>query len=129
MAQEASSDRPRVHRVAAYQPVPLPAPAHAWLENEERDGGRAPGSATSSPGESRRLLPAPTHKSRLQAGLTLSVHSTHNSPKKQTKCSLAAKFGNTKVKTRSQKRKDKIIAALKPPYFILSMIIVMVSAV
>lgn len=136
MAQEASTERTRAH--ADYLPVPshgagagrvhapqMP-PARAWTENEDPE--RALGSATSSPGESRRLLPAPgdAHKSRLQSGLTLTVR---NSPKKYSKCTLPAKFGNPKVKTRSQKRKDKIIAALKPPYFILSMIIIMVSNV
>lgn len=104
--------------------APRAAPARAWIEHEEPE--RALGSATSSPGESRRLLLAPdaAHKSRLQSGLTLAVR---NSPKKHSKCTLSAKFGNPKVKTRSQKRKDKIIAALRPPYFILSMIVIMVS--
>lgn len=135
MAQEASMERTRAH--ADYLPVPshgagagrvhapqTPPPARAWTENEDPE--RAVGSATSSPGESRRLLPAPAaaHKSRLQSGLTLTVRT---SPKKHSKCTLPAQFGNPKVKTRLQKRKDKIIAALKPPYFILSMIIVMVS--
>lgn len=135
MAQEASTERPRAH--ADYLPTPgrgagagrvhapRTPPARAWLEHEDPE--RAPGSAANSPGESRRLLPAPgAHKSRLQSGLTLAVR---NSPKKHSKCTLSAKFGNPKVKTRSQKRKDKIIAALKPPYFILSMIIIMVSDV
>ncbi|XP_026329467.1 protein rhomboid-like [Hyposmocoma kahamanoa] len=134
MAQEASTERTRAH--ADYLPVPVPGagagagrvhaprppPARAWLEHEDPE--RAAGSATNSPGESRRLLPAPgAHKSRLQSGLTLTVR---NSPKKHSKCTLSARFGNPKAKTRSQKRKDKIIAALKPPYFILSMIIIMV---
>lgn len=104
--------------------APQAPPVRAWAENEAPE--RALGSVAGSPGESHRLLlaPAATHKSRLQSGLTLAVH---NSPKKYSKCTLSAKFGNPKVKTRSQKRKDKIIAALKPPYFILSMIVIMVS--
>lgn len=134
MAQEASSERSQAH--AEYLPVPCHGtgagrvhapqmpPVRAWIENEDPE--RTLGSAANSPGESRRLLPAPVaaHKSRLQSGLTLTVR---NSPKKHSKCTLSSKFGNPRVKTRSQKRKDKIIAALKPPYFILSMIIIMVS--
>lgn len=89
------------------------APAQAWAENEE--------SGERSPGENRRLLPAAPsekHKSRLQAGLTLGVHA--NYPQK-----LPA--SKNYQKTRFQKRKEKLIEVLKPPYFILSMIIVIVS--
>lgn len=91
-----------------------PQPAQAWTENEE--------STDKSPGENKRLLPAPTKPSpkgsRLQAGLTLGVHSKY--PTK----SVNAK---TLQKTKFQKRKEKLIEVLKPPYFILSMIIVIVS--
>lgn len=106
------------------------SPAQAWTENEEseRFGGD---SATNSPGENRRLLspgsaPLPRHKSRLQAGLTLSVSHT---PKKHTKCPQTPKCVKTRPKTKFEKRKEKLIAILKPPYFIVSVIFVNVSTV
>lgn len=100
---------------------PDPAPALAWTEHE--DGGQA------SPGESRRLLGPPTHslakpKCRLQAGLTLGVW---GAPRKHAKCPQNTKFVKAKAKTKYEKRKEKLFAILKPPYFILSMIVIMVS--
>lgn len=87
-------------------------PAQAWTVNEK--------SRERSPAENRRLLPSDTDKSKshLQAGLTLGVHSSY--PQKPL---------NTKIsqKTRFQKRKEKLIEVLKPPYFILSMILLIVS--
>ncbi|CAG4906285.1 unnamed protein product [Colias eurytheme] len=115
-----------------YQPVPvhqgrrvLPddnAPAQAWIENEDSPQGLD--SRTNSPGENRRLLGhKPLHKSttRLQSGLTLGVW-------KQSKCSLSAKSVKIKprVKSKFEKRKEKIVEALRPPYFIISMIIFIV---
>lgn len=90
----------------------LTPPARAWAVNEE--------TSERSPGEYKRLLPTQQEKpkSRLQAGLTLGVHSKY--PQKPL---------STKVvqKTKFQKRKEKFIEVLKPPYFILSMIFLIVS--
>lgn len=95
-----------------------PPPATAWTENEEE----RPGDNTNSPGENRRLLPTTglpaKHKSRLQAGLTLGVHNKYPQITKSQK---------DYTKTKFEKRKNKIIALLKPPYFIVSMIILLVS--
>ncbi|KAJ8725329.1 hypothetical protein PYW08_003512 [Mythimna loreyi] len=91
-------------------------PASAWTENEEE----RPGDNTNSPGENRRLLPTSEppakHKSRLQAGLTLGVHNKYPQIAKTQKGFVKSKF---------EKRKDKLIALLKPPYFIVSMIILL----
>ena len=93
-------------------------PASAWTENEDE----RPGDNTNSPGENRRLLPTTAlpakHKSRLQAGLTLGVHNKYPQITKSQKAYAKTKF---------EKRKDKLIALLKPPYFIVSMIILLVS--
>lgn len=93
-------------------------PASAWIENEEE----RPGDNTNSPGENRRLLPASEppakHKSQMQAGLTLGVHNKYPQVSKSQK---------TLAKTNFVKRKVKLIASLKPPYFILCMIIFLVS--
>ncbi|CAH0747957.1 unnamed protein product [Diatraea saccharalis] len=93
-----------------------PVPTHAWIE-EELD---RPDSATNSPGENRRLL-SPTSvssKSKLQAGLTLAVC---NVPKKYPQISKC-----TRQKTKFEKRKEKLIDFLRPPYFIVSMIILII---
>ncbi|KAJ0180207.1 hypothetical protein K1T71_003611 [Dendrolimus kikuchii] len=86
-------------------------PAQAWIENEDPN---------STPGENKRLLPIPQRpqkpKSRLQAGLTLGVHSKYPSPKKRVR-----------KRSQFQIRKEKLIAVLKPPYFIVSMIVLIVS--
>lgn len=99
-----------------------PAPASAWTENEEERAG----DNTNSPGENKRLLPAgpapAKHKSRLQAGLTLGVH-----PPGKCKYPELTKAQKAQAKTKFAKRKDKLIALLKPPYFIVSMIILIVS--
>ncbi|XP_075992932.1 rhomboid-related protein 2-like [Anticarsia gemmatalis] len=96
-----------------------PRPATAWTENEEERPGE-----TNSPGENRRLLPSgpipSKHKSRLQAGLTLGVHP----PGKYTKCPQVTQ--KNKLKSKFEKRKDKLVNLLKPPYFIVSVIIVIV---
>ncbi|KAJ2952406.1 hypothetical protein O0L34_g6714 [Tuta absoluta] len=101
------------------------APAHAWSEREQ-------GERADSPGEDRRLLtpvlasphkPKP-HKSRLQAGLTLGVWPIS---KKNSKPAPGQKLEKPKVKTKYEKRKEKIIAALRPPYFILSMITIITA--
>lgn len=97
-------------------------PASAWTENEEE----RPGDNTNSPGENRRLLPSgppAKHKSRLQAGLTLGVHP----PGKYTKYPQISKAEKAIAKSKFEKRKDKLIALLKPPYFIVSMIMLIVS--
>ncbi|RVE44637.1 hypothetical protein evm_010723 [Chilo suppressalis] len=93
-----------------------PVPVHAWTEDElDR-----PDSATNSPGENRRLLSPPSvpHKSKLQAGLTLAV------------CNVPKKYPHTlkcaRQKTKFEKRKEKLIEVLKPPYFIVSMIILII---
>ncbi|PZC74587.1 protein rhomboid [Helicoverpa armigera] len=117
-------------RLTGAQPAPvhaprrvLPdahAPATAWTENEEE----RPGDNTNSPGENRRLLPtgAPVkHKSRLQAGLTLGVH-----PQGKYKSPQLTKSHKPYAKNKFEKRKDKLLALLKPPYFIVSMIILLV---
>lgn len=119
--------QPGVHQGRRVLPE-VAAPAHAWTEHEdlERSGGD---SAHNSPGENRRLLspysaPASKHKSRLQAGLTLGVS---NAPRKHTKCPQTPKFAKARPKTKFEKRKEKLIAILKPPYFIVSMIFAIVS--
>lgn len=100
-------------------------PASAWAETEDE----RPGDNTSSPGENKRLLPSgppARHKSRLQAGLTLGVH-----PPVKYKYPPATKSQKTFLKSKSDKKKSErkanLIALLKPPYFIVSMIIVNVS--
>ncbi|CAH2074782.1 unnamed protein product, partial [Iphiclides podalirius] len=118
-----------VHQGRRVQPEEPPA-VQAWTENEEleRSGGD---SRTNSPGENRRLLghakvPPAKAKSRLQAGLTLAVWGVpkENGKKKPTKGQLP---GDTKeTKTKFQKRREKLIAAFKPPYFILTMIVAIV---
>ncbi|XP_035436228.1 rhomboid-related protein 1 [Spodoptera frugiperda] len=97
-------------------------PASAWAETEDE----RPGDNTSSPGENKRLLPSgppARHKSRLQAGLTLGVH-----PPVKYKYPPATKSQKTFLKSKSDKKKSErkanLIALLKPPYFIVSMIIV-----
>ncbi|VVC98565.1 unnamed protein product [Leptidea sinapis] len=113
--------------IESYQPVPVHQgrkvipddcpPAQAWVENEECAGND---SRTNSPGENRRLL-GNKPSSRLQAGLTLGVW-------KQSKCSLSVKAVKIKpkIQTKFQRRKEKLIEVLRPPYFILSMIIFIV---
>ncbi|CAH0604486.1 unnamed protein product [Chrysodeixis includens] len=97
------------------------APASAWTEHEDERAG----DNTNSPGENKRLLPAGAaparHKSRLQAGLTLGVH-----PPGKYKHPELTKAQKAQAKTKFAKRKDKLIALLKPPYFIVSMIILIV---
>ncbi|XP_013182363.1 PREDICTED: rhomboid-related protein 2 [Papilio xuthus] len=118
-----------VHQGRRIQPEGPPA-ARAWVEQETERGSD---SRTCSPGESRRLLgPAPpplATKPRLQAGLTLGVwavskDSKKKSQEKKTKCQLAN--ATKRTKTKFQKRKEKLIAVLKPPYFILTMIITII---
>lgn len=101
----------------------------AWVENEEP--GLACDSRTNSPGENRRLLGnKPHHKStaKLQAGLTLGVW---GAPKKHAKYPRSLKNVKTKHNTKSkfQKRKEKLIEALKPPYFIITMLSIIVSII
>ncbi|XP_063822213.1 rhomboid-related protein 1-like [Ostrinia nubilalis] len=111
---------PGVHQGRRILPE-LTAPAQAWIENEDLDRSD---SVHNSPGENRRLLspqvhqPVPKHKSRLQAGLTLGVS---NTPKRHAKCPQTPKCVK-KQKTKYQKRREKLLAILKPPYFIVSMI-------
>lgn len=101
-------------RVAPARPAPL-APARAWLERE----------GPPSPGEHRRLLDAADPPSpKLQAGLTLGVW---DAAKKHTKCPDTPKSEKAKAKTKFQKRSKKLYSVLKPPYFILTVIILMVS--
>ncbi|KAG6457256.1 protein rhomboid [Manduca sexta] len=92
-----------------------PPAAYGWTENEAEP---------SSPGENRRLLPTVETKTkpRLQDGLTLGVHGH----KKHTKCPQIQK-NVKKKKSNFQKRKEKLVALLKPPRFITSMIFVMIS--
>ncbi|CAB3252153.1 unnamed protein product [Arctia plantaginis] len=96
-----------------------PKPAVAWTENEDDKQS----DNTNSPGENRRLLPSqppPKHKSRLQAGLTLGVHPSGKyikCPQVQEKKKAISKF---------EKRKQKLITSLKPPYFILFVIVLIV---
>lgn len=98
-------------------------PAQAWIENEDLSPGND--SRTNSPGENRRLLGNKSiHKSnsRLQAGLTLGVWGI---PKKTSKSQNLQE--KPRAKTKFQKRKEKLFEALKPPYFIISMLFVIVS--
>ncbi|KAI5634483.1 rhomboid family domain-containing protein [Phthorimaea operculella] len=101
------------------------APAQAWSEREQAE-------RADSPGEERRLLtpvhaaqhkPKP-HRSRLQAGLTLGVWPIS---KKNSKPAPSQKLEKPPAKTKYEKRKEKIIAALRPPYFILSMIAIITA--
>ncbi|CAG9585911.1 unnamed protein product [Danaus chrysippus] len=107
--------------------LPEEQPAvQAWVENEEP--GLACDSRTNSPGENRRLLGnKPHHKStaKLQAGLTLGVW---GAPKKHVKYPRTLKNVKIKHNTKSkfQKRKEKLIEALKPPYFIITMLSIIV---
>ncbi|XP_047528176.1 protein rhomboid-like [Vanessa atalanta] len=97
-----------------------PPPAQAWTENEELSPGND--SRTNSPGENRRLLgnkPLQKSSSRLQAGLTLGVWGVS---KKQSKCTPSLKNGKPQAKTKFQKRKEKLIEALRLPYFIITML-------
>lgn len=117
--------RPGVHQGRRILPDGAP-PAQAWAENEDLDRSD---SAHNSPGENRRLLspdiilPPQKHKSRLQAGLTLGVS---NTPRKHTKCPQTPRCIK-RQKSKSQKRREKLFAILKPPYFIVSMIFFIVS--
>ncbi|KAL4714650.1 hypothetical protein ACJJTC_004640 [Scirpophaga incertulas] len=88
-----------------------PAPIHAWAENEKS------GSVTNSPGENRRLL-APSKT--LDSALTLAV------PDGQKKHTATPKCLNPKLKTKFEKRKEKLISVLRPPYFMISVILVIV---
>ncbi|XP_049867215.1 protein rhomboid-like [Pectinophora gossypiella] len=100
---------------------PLVAGVHAG--RRVRPPPAAPAAAWSEPAAETRLLLAPaTPPVGLDAGLTLAVPAHHD---RYTKCTLAGKFGKPLEKTKNQKRKEKLVAALKPPYFILSMIAVM----
>lgn len=124
MCPDASLEPARTYapRRALPAPRPDPVPTLAWTEPEDPERGQA------SPGESRRLLEPPADspvkpKCRLQAGLTLGVW---GAPRKHAKCPQT-KFVETKAKTKYEKRKEKLLAVLKPPYFILSMIVIMVS--
>ncbi|CAK1552710.1 unnamed protein product [Leptosia nina] len=112
----------------AYEPVPIhqgrriipeeAEPAQAWIESDYPNPGSD--SRTNSPGENRRLLGNKPQKTGLQAGLTLGVW-------KQSKCSLSKTVKiKPRVKTKFQKRKEKLIEALRPPYFIISIIIFIV---
>ncbi|XP_068629889.1 protein rhomboid-like [Battus philenor] len=120
-----------VHQGRRIQPEE-PPPAQAWTENEEQERcGVDPDSRTNSPGENRRLLgrskiPPVKPKSRLQAGLTLGVWGVQrdNSKRKTFKCQLPS--AALRKKTKFQKRKEKLFAVLKPPYFILSMILIII---
>lgn len=97
-----------------------PEPAVAWTEHEDEK----PNDNTNSPGENRRLLPSQPpakHKSSLQAGLTLGVHASG----KYIKCPQVQK--KKKAISTFEKRKQKLLALLKPPYFILFVIAVIVS--
>ncbi|XP_045542925.1 protein rhomboid [Papilio machaon] len=119
-----------VHQGRRIQPEGPPA-ARAWVEHEQPERGSD--SRTSSPGENRRLLspapPPPVAIPRHQAGLALGVwavskDSKKKSQEKKTKCQLVNNV--KKTKTKFQKRKEKLIAVLKPPYFILTMIITII---
>lgn len=93
--------------------------ATAWTENEDERPDN-----TNSPGENRRLLPSRPpvkHKSRLQAGLTLGVHSSIKYPKHHLVNSQ-----KVKLKSKFEKRKKKLIHLLKPPYFIVSVIFIII---
>lgn len=107
----ADFDEVPTHHGRRVLPERLP-PAQAWTVNEE--------SAGRSPGENKRLLPTESEKPKchLQSGLTLGVHSKY--PEKPLSFKVASK-------TKFQKRKEKLIEVFKPPYFILSMIFVIVS--
>ncbi|XP_037973402.2 rhomboid-related protein 2 [Plutella xylostella] len=98
------------------QGPPAPPPARAWTETERLRPGD----------EQRPLLPAPALAApgKLQAGLTLGVAGI---ARKNRKCPQIH-LGKTKpkVKTKFQKRKDRLIEILRPPYFILSMIVLIV---
>ncbi|XP_072944171.1 rhomboid-related protein 2-like [Epargyreus clarus] len=99
----------------------LMPPANAWVENEELE--RLNDSRTNSPGENRRLLsPNVQKQTRLQAGLTLGVKDI----KKHTKCPQIAKKVKPKEKSKFQRRKEKLIVVLRPPYFIITMIVLIV---
>ncbi|CAH0718671.1 unnamed protein product, partial [Brenthis ino] len=131
MAPDAE-DCEEVERLNDYEEEPVhqgrrilpedPPPVQAWTENEEL--GQGGDSRTNSPGENRRLLGhKPIHKSnsRLQAGLTLGVWGIPKWTSKSEKLS-----DKPKAKTKFQKRKEKIFEALKPPYFIISMLFIIV---
>ncbi|XP_063360094.1 rhomboid-related protein 2-like isoform X1 [Cydia amplana] len=109
---------------AGYRPVPVHAPRgtprrvapsrppanRAWLERETR-----------SPGEHRRLLDSPPSP-KLQAGLTLGVWDVLKKQKQEKPIEE-----KPKVKTKFQKRSEKLYAVLKPPYFMLTVIIIIVA--
>lgn len=118
-----------------YQEVPVhqgrrilpeePPTAQAWTENEEL--GLGSDSRTNSPGENRRLLGSkPLQKSscRLQAGLTLGVWVV-----KKPKCPSIKAGTKIQTKTKFQKKKEKLKEVLRPPYFIVTMLFVIVSEV
>ncbi|CAH3878413.1 unnamed protein product [Pieris brassicae] len=102
-----------VHQGRRILPVEASS-AQAWIENEDLNPG--PDSRSNSPGENRRLLGRKAEKSGLQSGLTLGVW-------KQSKCSLSKTVIKPQAKTKFQKRKEILIQALRPPYFIISIII------
>ncbi|XP_041977235.1 rhomboid-related protein 2-like [Aricia agestis] len=95
----------------------LPPPARAWTETEDAPGD----SRTNSPGESRRLLghtAKSTPRRQYEINLTLT--------RKTLKCPPLTKQTSVSAKTKFQKRKEKILDALRPPYFIISMIAIIV---
>ncbi|CAH2238785.1 rhomboid-related protein 2-like [Pararge aegeria] len=115
-----------------YQEVPVhqgrrvlpeePPPAQAWAENEEL--GLCSDSRTNSPGENRRLLgnkPLQKSSCRLQAGLTLGVWGVKKPRYPSIKTGI-----KTQAKTKFQKRKEKLKDALRPPYFIITMLFLIV---
>ncbi|XP_023947510.2 rhomboid-related protein 2 [Bicyclus anynana] len=100
----------------------VPPPAQAWTENEEL--GLGSDSRTNSPGENRRLLgtkPLQKPSCRLQAGLTLGVWVV-----KKPKCSSLKSGIKTQTKTKFQKRREKLKDVLRPPYFIITMLFLIV---
>lgn len=97
-------------------PAPGEAPARAWAPCG--DQGRS-----SSPAESRRLL-APVHAPRPRGALATGAWPA---PLDYPKHPLLPSAANPK-KTSFQRRKEKLLALFRPPYFILTLIAVIVSA-